>query len=562
MKKTVLFLVVLICSIFLGHARSAKTDPLNHKMEDAQECKNFKKGQGQNSRSECQNIKHLSSTCENTIDGKGPLLKCHDGGRMLIMTKVPLEQPVGELALSGGKQINLTGKQVLDIPLKYIIPCEGVSLTQENSRMPETPWIVYSDRIGNISTERPGGEGVYKTLGFLEKFYVLDESENELHIVKDLGITYTGVLSFQAVDYGYIKKDKMLLWPHCLVTKEGRIDIKAIPVNTTVATKKQGLKDYGLSFFEDPALTIKSEAILHPNEIYFIYKKTDKAVLGVKHNWRAGIDIADVVMGWIPYEYIFQWNHRVAIEPNWEEVAARERRYKGIKTTVFIDALSATGYGDGGVINENQILWDSDTYNDRPIGEWRRFPILDMNDKMNLYHIAIIGEMDSSDENRNHENKYLYLEAYTPISHKDLNYPLYDRVLLLTRQELSGLLNRMEKLAEAKSSANRRILLLDIWKELLRVHIGEASDEILESMTMEEATEKVFGLPGTSGLLKEVRLKDIVGESISEVDISRYCVMIDRRYDRLQKIFRMERYPYSFSINDETYYWIPESLLP
>jgi type VI secretion system TssR-like protein len=79
---------------------------------------------------------------------------------------------------------------------------------------------------------------------------------------------------------------------------------------------------------------------------------------------------------------------------------------------------------------------------------------------------------------------------------------------------------------------------------------------------MEEATEKVFGLPGTSGLLKEVRLKDIVGESISEVDISRYCVMIDRRYDRLQKIFRMERYPYSFSINDETYYWIPESLLP
>jgi TssR protein VWA domain/TssR protein N-terminal barrel domain/TssR C-terminal domain len=802
------------------------------------------------------------------------------------------------LSLQLAGQNPMAGKKVLDIPLKYIVPEEKVSLSKQTERMPETSWIVYSDRMGNITSNRPEGRDEFKTLGFLEKFYVLDEFENELHIVKDPGLTYLGTLSSKAVNYGYIKKDKILLWPHCLVTEKGNIDKKAMVLNTIETAKARDYKKEDwkvVPFFQDPGFTKTAVGKSQLYEIFFIYKSTDEGVLlGRKAKISAGINIDDNIVGWMPKKRINIWNHRIALEPNSNEWAAKERKAstKNLKTKIFIDAISAIDYGDGGEPSDRNVFWDADTYDERPIGEWRRFPVLKINKKLNYYHAGVMGEIhsdkgvlsqieqadiqkensnrrqsrrhvnivfvidgtwsmgpyfksvatainksmdklkdefnnlktlnqlefgaviyrdfldgdkkieiqpltsthstvskwisgrlaknygdtdkpeavfyglnkalrsvglnvnetnviilvgDAGNHNRDDETKVesyelvnklaelnchflafqvnndgshetynefktqmkelisgtasklynknktkdkefsklagkkpvfsiieankeslnkdaairgilmyppkgqsidpglleneiselvnfldaytsdfigiidqimergegwdevfeqenaktknsgeevsafkgavlnyladlnvstdqlekmieenyqLYIEAYTPIKHKNLKEPFYDRVLFLTRLELSKILGQMEKLAEARSSGNRRIRLRDTWKEILREHIGEVSDEVLENMTMEQASERVFGLPGTSKLLKEVRLKDIVSESVSEIDISKYCQLIDRKFDRLHKIFGAEKYDYSFSSGDETYFWLQESLLP
>ena len=793
----------------------------------------------------------------------------------------------------------LTEKVALKQPSKYLEPydedIDDYSETDERDLVRE--WIVYSDRLNNKTYDKPGSTTVKKILGFLEEFLVIDETEKYIHIVKDPNVNVDGKLSNSVKDYGWISKDKMLLWNHCLITRIGKIDKKAMVLNTVEGVRRSDIdknESTEVFFCKDPGLNKRSEYSTRLYEVFFIYKQTDDAVLLGRLNRRnASIKISDAVVGWIPITRINFWDHRIALEPNPDPDAVKERKSKGIKTTILLDELAAEDFKKRREVRDRDIFWNADTYEDRPNGYWRRFPILKHDKETGIYHTGVMGEIqtpkgvldqitkadadkqvaelitkkrsinivfvidgtksmqpyfkpvsdaiissmkklkelnknelinniqfgavvyrdyaedqkrrltepfmltsdnikisewllsrkaidyhdtdapeavyyglqkalytilsrkeletnviiligDAGNHHRNdgsqvsetdlvsllelygchflafqvnnesghttydefvpqtkniilktaeeiyadlkklpvnlskfankpkfisaghnrdtlnktaiiglvvypdkgksisttilkkeimktigyvyndvndkislfkelpqgksfnevfrnntqkktrytkkevsgftdavllyleqsgltkeqltklcEENYQLYIDGYTPYKLDDFKNPLFQRVLLLTRLELGSLLNIIEKLQNAKSGGDRRQKLKNTWIEILKDHVGNVNEAELEDMTFEEIYEKVFGLPGTSELLKDTKLKYLTNrEVVSEDDIERYAHFIDLKQSRLNSIYNEDNYDYSFKSNETMYFWLPEHMLP
>lgn len=787
-------------------------------------------------------------------------------------------------------QSDISGKKVLMNPEKYKVPVENISISKTASIVEGEMWVVYSDRKNNFTTKKPGGSSTYKNINFMEKFYVLEDLGKYIHIIKDPEISYDGICSNFVKDYGYIEKDKMLLWIHCLVTEEAKIDKKAMILNTIDAIKKRQAKkikkeDNFVSFYKDPNLIIKSNKKSRLYEIFFIYKlEKNSVLLGRINRISTGTDVTKIIVGWMPKTRINFWDHRIALEPNWDEFAVKDRKFNKIKASVLSDVTFAKKFGRDGNAKDRAIYWDADPYEKRNIGDWRRFPILDINDEENYYHIGLMGKIcsdegtltqiekanvdrqnsikrqerrkinivfvidgsssmgeyfkpvskainrsinnlinsqittfnnirfgavvyrdfangekkieikpitkryrdvaswlnnivagdwgdtdkpeavyygikkallsvgmsenetnvivlvgdagshhreDETQVNKNElinllsaykcnflafqvhndenyktydefkiqmkelifktaqklyqnnkikelelkepsfistannrdtlnksaimgmlvypnkgeklstsnleneiynivnytnaniedfieitdrliykgeglneifkegtttkntnkevssfapailsylsdmkipyeqlnilvEEKYqFYTEAYTPIKVKSLNYPLFTRVLFLNRVELGELISIMNKLSVAKTAIDRRKCLQDTWIEILKSHIGNMNEEELMNLDLEKINKKVFGLPGTSKLLKDVKLKYLTDNSVvKNIDIAKYINKIDSKVSKLNKILNYNNYTYSFMSNDENYYWIPEQDLP
>ena len=294
----------------------------------------------------------------------------------------------------------LAGKVVLKKPFKYFEPYADINYSETEERDLTREWIVYSDRISNKSYDKPGSTTVKKSLGFLERFLVLDETDKYIHIVKDPNVDIHGTLSKSATDFGWISKDKMLLWEHCLFTRVGKIDKKAMVLNTVEGVKRRDInKDEPTEVFfcTDPGLNKKSENSTSLYEVFFIYKQTKDAVLLGRLNRKSGsLKMSDVVVGWIPNTRINFWDHRIALEPNPEVDAVKERKSKGIKTTILLDELAAEDFMKGRTVRSQDVFWNADTYEERPDGYWRRFPILNYDKESGMYHTGVMGEIHSS----------------------------------------------------------------------------------------------------------------------------------------------------------------------
>ncbi|MCD4745506.1 MAG: hypothetical protein K8R58_04340 [Bacteroidales bacterium] len=461
------------------------------------------------------------------------------------------------IPILGVSQSSIVGQKAIMFPEKYLVPNENVSLLKTDVAVQGVPWVVYSDCADNYTIEKPNSTSKYKKLSFLEKFYVLEENDKYIHLIKDTKMSYDGLFSSQAEDYGYVKKDNLLLWNHCLLTVEGKINKKAIIINTFVSAKSTQIKKGGNNtniFFENPQLTIKPYRKFHKFEIFYIYKITDKTVLlGRNPRIPAGIDITDIIEGWISKNRVIFWDHRMALEPNWNLNASEERKFNNIKATVLTDILSLIKFGNGEKVKDKAIIWNNDSYDERKIGDWMRFPILKVNENENYYHVGVFGEINSES----------YSYAYAPINVKGLKKPLFQRVLLLSKLELGNLILILNKLSTSKSSGDRREYLVELWIEILQAHLGGLNEEELLEMNLAEINNKIFGLSGTSGLLRDVKLKYLNDPSIvDESTIGRYIMNINIKFSKLSKIFNSANYKYSFRSNNETYYWIPEYDIP
>ena len=95
-------------------------------------------------------------------------------------------------------------------PYKYTMPYEDMNLLKEKGKETGRFWIVYSDRANNKSYETPGGGIVKKNMRWKESFIAVEENDKYIHIFKDPDPSET--LSDQAEDYGWVKKENMLLW--------------------------------------------------------------------------------------------------------------------------------------------------------------------------------------------------------------------------------------------------------------------------------------------------------------------------------------------------------------
>ena len=287
---------------------------------------------------------------------------------------------------------NVTGKMPLNLPNKFQMPATGDDLKIDLSQVGDEqkiniPWEVYSDRDKNATFLTDSEDKIFKTLNYLDNFFVFEENDKYLHIIKDETFNKT-VFSENSEDYGWIKKSKLLLWNHDLVTSKGKINRKAMILNTVEHLTSENENDTPniVKFRKGPE--IKSHLTGEESQLFqffYIYKISDdgKSVLLGKNSFFGPTTVKKVMKGWVPRSRAIFWFTRLAVEPNWEEKAVTERR-NGAKVNFFAHKSSAADFKSGKVVEEKEIIWNNDPLNsDRLIGEWRRFPVLrsDENDK-------------------------------------------------------------------------------------------------------------------------------------------------------------------------------------
>jgi hypothetical protein len=301
-------------------------------------------------------------------------------------------------------QNNAVGQTVLPIPNKYYQP----TTTKIEDLSPTTDvrngsyWIVYSDRENNKTYASPGGSVEKKSLNFMEELYVIGESNIYLHVAKDPDFdTRLGSFSNKFEDFGWIDKNNLLLWNNCIVSDNSKITKKAMILNTIVSAKelKEGESKNIVQFYKEPGILTKTGNESRLFNVFFIYKidkKNKSYLLGKNQKITDKKNVTNDITGWVSTNRVNTWDHRIALEPNWIDDAATERKNKNKKAMAFNDELSASNYQKDLPVSNISAIWQADPYDKRNIGDWRRFPILQSKSN-GIYRIGVMGEINSSE---------------------------------------------------------------------------------------------------------------------------------------------------------------------
>lgn len=266
-------------------------------------------------------------------------------------------------------------------------------ITKKQKRSKETPWIVVSDREKNKAYEKPDlNSKVKSTVNFKDWFYVVDSNKDWVKVVKARRSGGLGIKAIQE-DVGWIPKKNLILWTNSLIDPKSLIHRKVFLLNKVKDMEfilKSDNKEI-VKIYKTPtgANTIGNKSIY---EFYFVYKRENNRLLIGKESRFSTNSIDDVMVGWVREAKASKWNTRIALEPNFSDVAFDERNNDRSKRVVgFMDPGGATAYANSGILLEDKILWDNDPVTRNPVelasdgkrlrGEVVRFPMIDNNEK-------------------------------------------------------------------------------------------------------------------------------------------------------------------------------------
>ena len=317
------------------------------------------------------------------------------------------------------------GKKILYIPAQYVKPHEGVKAAEVQPSS-DMPWMVYSDRANNKTYTTSTGLTVFKTLDFLQTFFVVEQKDDWIHIYKEAeGTESSYTLSKNAADFGWIKTDNMLLWRKCLYTDK-EVSKKAMLLNTLESVKssiKKG-ESQSVKFFKDPRLVDQTDKQSNIFAIFFIYKfyyednKPTAALLGAKEYTTGGI-VSDEIWGWVDLRRITAWDHRVSLLPNIDQNAVNERKKTNTKAEVLIDVNVAKLFQDNKTISDpqKQIYWMENQYRTSFLGTYMRFPVLwdskKIEENNGVMKVGVMGEIQGAEKT---VNSFEYAEVQSKLN--------------------------------------------------------------------------------------------------------------------------------------------------
>lgn len=254
-------------------------------------------------------------------------------------------------------------------------------------------WKVYSDRAANVTFDKPDGNKKAE-LGFMDRVTVAEVKDNWVHVYNETYDVTWPAISPEAKDLGWIKIDHLVVSSYCLATAN-RFTHKAM-VLTSISTEESGKNvTSSKEFYTDPDLSMKSQNVARTFEIYFVFKKTDKAVLLAKTDIiQGGADeVKGSILGWMNLSSITFWDHRICMELNWDSSAYKE--YNNIPISVFGNQEQANSFLQSG--NNEKAIRKRFLVGKRDSGLIMRSPVLEH--LGNLKKVGTIGYMTAVDEN-------------------------------------------------------------------------------------------------------------------------------------------------------------------
>lgn len=306
---------------------------------------------------------------------------------------------------------HLTAQEsILFRPDKYRAPYRDIdtSPVSDSERDGITPWFVIALNHNTVTTKMPGESTPYKTLGYGEGFYVTAERGNYIRIAKD-DRPSDFMLSSRAVDYGWVNKDDMLLWNNALLNPETNISLKAMILNTTRALGRE-INYERIQAFMDPCRTTPAKYEARVFDLFYVFKysDTENSILLGRRPYFSALQHVDSdefggIIGWVDLDRVLEWDHRVAIEPNFNDNAVNERFENNITTSIFSAYPGdnpkkwAVDFMRGNLGPEAEMVWNDDIYDEsgsfeRRPGYWRRFPVIG-DSGQDIYKVMVMGEL-------------------------------------------------------------------------------------------------------------------------------------------------------------------------
>jgi hypothetical protein len=217
-------------------------------------------------------------------------------------------------------QVKTKVKTVKKLPVMYAYPVDSV--TYINGATIEKPWIVYSDRNNNVTYTDSKIRTVFKTTRFLESFYVINETSDLVEIVKyapDMLESITKVKAPSKVQYyGWIQKTKVLLSPKSYVESVDKRPMKWVTMlngkNVIDKIKNYTEGEY-IKLFDGPELQTSLNNSIYFNELVYVYKVYGTKVLIGKQTHFTPENSTDIILGWVPSNFVQSWGQRLCIEP-------------------------------------------------------------------------------------------------------------------------------------------------------------------------------------------------------------------------------------------------------
>lgn len=270
------------------------------------------------------------------------------------------------------------------------------------SRLLRKEWIVFSDRVDNVTYEEPGASSKKKTtLDYKQYYYVIDKKGHWLRLGSGTTQNNNKLAGFK--DYGWISCDNLLLWNTALQNENNGIHVKGLTLNK--------LKNY--EQVKNSKTRLIAKIYDHPDSdfaigninlynYFFILKSTkDKYLISKELIINRTLSKEDII-GWVDKDKIHLWKTRLALEPNFDELAFAERKQKKeLQIKAFRtqeDASIAYQGGNPQSIMENDPVnipkfKMSDSNERRHKGMVLRYPVIE---KQNyVYHSAAVGEVQT-----------------------------------------------------------------------------------------------------------------------------------------------------------------------
>lgn len=213
-----------------------------------------------------------------------------------------------------------SGRRIEKMPVNFRYPTPQTK--DPSGKTESTAWIVFSDSEGNYTTTTPGGTLVFKKLNFMQPFFVSDEKEGYLRLVKyDPSILKKGTRiadKRKAVSFGWIPRNKVLMWQKALTDERTRFPFKAVGIISgagPIMQPKFYFNHDSIIVFNSPELQTPAQEKLKLNDLIYIYKFSEdgkKALVG--HSSQLTADSAAAAMaGWVSADVVHLWGSRLYV---------------------------------------------------------------------------------------------------------------------------------------------------------------------------------------------------------------------------------------------------------
>jgi hypothetical protein len=255
-------------------------------------------------------------------------------------------------------------------------------------------WKVYSDRANNKTyTEPTASSAVHSTLAFMDQLNVAEIKDGFALVYKSF---YAGLTIKEGLCFGWIPVDNLLLWEEC-PRSHSKIYQKALVVHDPA--KHNSIAEKNPPFFLEP----NKKAGVNPSqtakdlEIYFVMKTAkvgDAKYYLLSRGMLIGSSL-QTVYGWMPEEYITEWNQRLLVEPTHASKTVEYYKSKNVYPTIFHEMDDARQLWTNEVTQNP--LWLYRDFSAKRMHEYAmRNPILTKGEVGDgIYHVASISSLSS-----------------------------------------------------------------------------------------------------------------------------------------------------------------------